>query len=43
MVCPAMAASNTEFGLLTMACVMPTICAGGDRKAVGLVRICSGK
>src|SRR5947209_1491655 len=41
-VCPAIAACRTEFGLFTMPCVMPTMSAGGERNAVATERFCSG-
>ena len=39
-VCPWIAVASTELGLFTIACVIPTICAGGDRNALGRARFC---
>jgi hypothetical protein len=36
--CPAIAAMSTEFGLSTIACVIPVISAGGERKLDGFDR-----
>lgn len=41
-VSPVKAVVKTEFGLFTIAWVMPTISAGGDRKADGMERFDSG-
>jgi hypothetical protein len=41
-VCPDIAAARTEFGLSTIACVMPTISPGGDREFDGVERLDSG-
>jgi hypothetical protein len=43
MFCPAIAADRTEFGLSTIACVMPAMSAGGDRNWVGVAKFDSGK
>src|SRR6185312_14855083 len=40
---PTSAAARTEFGLSTIACVMPTMSPGGLRNALGVARFCEAK